>query len=165
MVPSIEPLVPRWARVVQTRKSRTAKQMPADLHRETNDKFMSNSPPMMKSCCLMGMASQSHSLLFLLVAPASDRRIFALAHNLPGVNWRAPLIVGNGSQWPQTPTPDCNQPASKSMTYLLSQELNALKQNPVENFGAPGAIISMHADTKHYLNANSIECLRLSKTD
>jgi hypothetical protein len=51
------------------------------------------------------------------------------------------------------------------MTYLLSQELHALKQNPVEDFGAPGGIISMHADTKQYLNANSIECLRLSKTD
>jgi hypothetical protein len=40
MVPSIEPLVPRWALAVQTRKSRTAKQIPAHLHRETNDKFI-----------------------------------------------------------------------------------------------------------------------------
>jgi hypothetical protein len=55
MVPSIEPLVPRWAPVVQTRKGRTAKQMTAALHRETNDKFISTSPPMMKSRCLMGI--------------------------------------------------------------------------------------------------------------
>jgi hypothetical protein len=34
------------------------------------------------------------------------------------------------------------------MPYLLSQELHALKQNPVENFGAPEAINSMHASAK-----------------
>jgi hypothetical protein len=35
------------------------------------------------------------------------------------------------------------------MTYLLSQELHALKQYPVENFGAPEAKLSMHASTKN----------------
>src|ERR1700694_31885 len=43
MVPSIEPLVPRWAPAVQTKKSRTAKQIPTALRRETNDKFISTS--------------------------------------------------------------------------------------------------------------------------
>jgi hypothetical protein len=35
------------------------------------------------------------------------------------------------------------------MAYVLSQELHAKKQNPVENFGEPEAIISMHASTKN----------------
>jgi len=34
------------------------------------------------------------------------------------------------------------------MPNLLSQELHALKRTPVENFGAPEAIISMHDSTK-----------------
>src|SRR6267378_5637415 len=38
---------------------------------------------------------------------------------------------------------------SKFMANVLSQELYAKKQNPVENFGAPEAIISMHASTKN----------------
>jgi hypothetical protein len=35
------------------------------------------------------------------------------------------------------------------MAYVLSQELHVLKQNPVENFGTPEAIISMRASTKN----------------
>jgi hypothetical protein len=35
------------------------------------------------------------------------------------------------------------------MAYVVSQELHAMKQNPVENFGAPEAIISMHASAKN----------------
>jgi hypothetical protein len=35
------------------------------------------------------------------------------------------------------------------MTYLLSQDVEALKQNPVENFGAREAVISMHASTNN----------------
>jgi hypothetical protein len=37
------------------------------------------------------------------------------------------------------------------MTYLLSQESHAMKQNPVENFGGPEAKISMHAGTRNAL--------------
>jgi len=33
------------------------------------------------------------------------------------------------------------------MAYLVSHEADALKQDPVENFGAPEAKISMHAGT------------------
>jgi len=35
------------------------------------------------------------------------------------------------------------------MTYVLSQELHALKQNSAENFGAPEEIIPIHASTKN----------------
>jgi hypothetical protein len=65
------------------------------------------------------------------------------------VEWRAPLIVGDGSQWPETPTPDSIQATPRFMAYVLSQELHALKRNPVENFGGSEAIISMHASTKN----------------
>jgi hypothetical protein len=41
------------------------------------------------------------------------------------------------------------QPISRFITYLLSQEANALKQDLVENFGAREAIISVHASTNN----------------
>jgi len=56
---------------------------------------------------------------------------------------------GDGSQWPQRRTPDSDQPTSRFVGYVLSQEIDALKQNHVENFGAPEAIISMHVGTKN----------------
>jgi len=54
---------------------------------------------------------------------------------------------GDGSQWPQTPTPDSDQPTSRFAAYVLSQESEALKQNLVKDIQAPEAIISMHAST------------------
>src|SRR5206468_8920357 len=40
-------------------------------------------------------------------------------------------------------------PSIQICAYFLSQELPVLKQNPVENFGPPEAINSMHASTKN----------------
>jgi hypothetical protein len=60
-----------------------------------------------------------------------------------------PPHFGGGSQWLQTPTLDNNQPTCRFMSYVLSQESHALKQYPVENFGAPEAKLSMHASTKN----------------
>jgi hypothetical protein len=39
------------------------------------------------------------------------------------------------------------QLTSGFMAYLLSQEADAMKQHPVENFSVPETIISMHAST------------------
>src|SRR3981081_2975924 len=44
MVPSIEPLVPRWALAAQVRNSRIARQMPAALGRDTNGKVIVTPP-------------------------------------------------------------------------------------------------------------------------
>jgi len=44
------------------------------------------------------------------------------------------------------------------MAYLLSQEADALKPDPVENFGAREAIISMHASTRN-TNCRSTQSL------
>jgi len=41
------------------------------------------------------------------------------------------------------------------MPYLLSQESDATKQNPVENFGAPEAIISIRASTKNEMQVST----------
>jgi hypothetical protein len=48
-----------------------------------------------------------------------------------------------------TRTVSTQQPTSGFMAYLLSQEADAMKQHSVENFGAPEAIISMHASTNN----------------
>jgi hypothetical protein len=56
---------------------------------------------------------------------------------------------GEGSEWLQKPTPDYNPSTSKDMTYLVSQELDELKQCPVENFSSSEAIPSMQASAKN----------------
>src|SRR6266550_1603057 len=117
--------------------------MPTALHRDPNGKFIST-PPHDE---IIPSDGNLH--------PNCTRK--ALSSWYQQVRWpttfqgfcgEPPHHLGERSQWLQTPTPGTNQPTAKFMPNLLSQELHALKRTPVENFGAPEAIISMHDSTK-----------------
>ncbi len=56
---------------------------------------------------------------------------------------------GDGSQWPQTPAPESDQPTSRFVGYVLSQESDALKQNLVKEIKTPEASVSMHPRAKN----------------
>jgi len=54
------------------------------------------------------------------------------------------------------------QPTSKFMAYLLSQEADAKQQGPVENFGEHETVFLMPASTN---NANQRLSFRLGETN
>jgi hypothetical protein len=78
----------------------------------------------------------------------------------------SPSHFVEGSQWLQMPTPDSNQPTARFYALSSIIGITCIETNPVENFGAPEAIVSMQASTRNAIkSANSIVGLRLSKTD
>jgi hypothetical protein len=81
---------------------------------------------------------------FLLLATLAHSR----AESKPRGEVEAPNIWG-GIATAKAPTPDSTHETSRFMAYVVSHEIHALKQNPVENFGALEAIISMCASTKN----------------
>jgi len=85
MVPSIEPLVPRWGAGSTNKKEQNSQANTCGSAQEkTNDKFISSSPLMMTSFCMMGI--RIPIVLIALPAHSTSKRPAhcALAHNLPG---------------------------------------------------------------------------------